>query len=258
MTGVSEGTASTHNDQFFTGKAVTVDLSTGGSVKLKAATGYGGEKVYDVTGSALRLHLSNTAVEPVQVINMDPYDPTYNLGTHVAANNLDFSNVEQNMGAYVAEEVDAEFGAVNLGETRAVAAGDAFVMLADEPGWYCIPVGGNATYTVNKLKGNLTQSTSLDNTKTYYALHKNGEFVKLDAQSVASIPAGTAYIEIAGATQAGSLWPMFMPMVTGINAVASDKSGAANYAPAYNMAGQRVGAKYKGLIIVNGKKYMNK
>lgn len=41
---------------------------------------------------------------------------------------------------------------------------------------------------------------------------------------------------------------------TGINAVVADSDNA----PAYNLAGQRVAAGYKGTIIINGKKYIQK
>ena len=44
---------------------------------------------------------------------------------------------------------------------------------------------------------------------------------------------------------------------TGITEVVADKADNAN-APAYNIAGQRVSKNAKGLVIINGKKYINK
>lgn len=43
---------------------------------------------------------------------------------------------------------------------------------------------------------------------------------------------------------------------TGIVQIANDVAAEAD-APAYNMAGQRVGTGYKGLVIRNGKKVVN-
>ena len=47
-----------------------------------------------------------------------------------------------------------------------------------------------------------------------------------------------------------------MDVPTGINGIVSDK--AAKNAPVYNLAGQRVDSSYKGVVIRNGKKFVNK
>jgi hypothetical protein len=45
---------------------------------------------------------------------------------------------------------------------------------------------------------------------------------------------------------------------TGIDTLSMD-NGATNVdAPIYNLAGQRVGKSYKGVVIINGKKYINR
>ena len=44
-------------------------------------------------------------------------------------------------------------------------------------------------------------------------------------------------------------------LATGINKVEADTENV--NAPAYNLAGQRVNNSYKGIIIKNGKKYIN-
>lgn len=256
VTGALNGGGTTHNDQFFTGKAVTVDLSTGGTVRLAATSGYGGEKEYDITGSALTLELSNAAVEPVQVVHPDGTDDTYNVGSHVAVSDLDFDGMEQNMKAYVATAIDGGQGTVTLAESAAIASGDAFVMRAEEKGWYCIPLGGSAIYATNLFKGNATQSTPLENTKTYYALHRSGVFAKINTASVSSVPAGRAFLEIGGTASARSLSLVFDGDPTAIESV-SAKAAPTIDAPTYNIAGQRVNTRYRGLVVVNGKKIMN-
>ena len=251
-----QGGAATHNDQFFTGKAVTVDLSTGGTVKLTATSGYGGVTEYDVSGSALTLSLSDAAVEPVQVICPDESKPAYNVGSHVAASDLDFTGIEQNMKAYVATAVNGSKGTVTLAEAAAIKSGDAFVMRAEEKGWYCIPQGGSAAYELNEFKGNATEATALDAGNTYYALHKSGVFAKVNTASVTSIPAGRTYLEIAGLTGSQSLVLLFDGEETAIDAVNADDNDNLNVNVPVNISGQRVSKGYKGIVIVGGRKIM--
>ena len=251
-----QGGAATHNDQFFTGKAVTVDLSTGGTVKLTATSGYGGVTEYDVSGSALTLSLSDAAVEPVQVICPDESKPAYNVGSHVAASDLDFTGIEQNMKAYVATAVNGSKGTVTLAEAAAIKSGDAFVMRAEEKGWYCIPQGGSAAYELNEFKGNATEATALDAGNTYYALHKSGVFAKVNTASVTSIPAGRTYLEIAGLTGSQSLAFVFDGEETAIDAVNADDNDNLNVNVPVNISGQRVSKGYKGIVIVGGRKIM--
>ena len=270
VTGQLGSTSTTHNDQFFTGKAVTVDLSTGGTVKLTATSGYGGVTEYDVSGSALTLSLSDAAVEPVQVICPDESKPAYNVGSHVASNNLNFTGIEQNMKAYVATAVNGSKGTVTLAEAAAIKSGDAFVMRAEEKGWYCIPVGGSAEYTKNEFKGNATESTAVTAGNTYYALHKSGVFAKVNTASVTSVPAGRTYLEIAGLTGSQSLAFVFgdddATAIDNVNADDNDNlnvnvlrqgSGEQSSEPVpVNISGQRVGKGYKGIVIVGGRKIM--
>ncbi|KXB39553.1 hypothetical protein HMPREF1870_01935 [Bacteroidales bacterium KA00344] len=49
--------------------------------------------------------------------------------------------------------------------------------------------------------------------------------------------------------------PITAPVTTGIGAMQLDEN---DNAPVYNVSGQRVGAAYKGLVIKNGKKYIQK
>jgi len=183
---------------------------------------------------------------------------TYNVGSHVASKRLDFSSPEQNMTAYVATEVDADKGTVTLAKATAIKSGDAFVMRADEKGWYCIPVGGSQASYTNLFKGNATQATPLGS-NTYYALHKSGVFAKVNAASVTSVPAGRTYLEIAGLTGSQSLVLLFDGEETALEAVQEFKSSNVqefNADNAYNLSGQRVGEGYKGIVIVGGRKIM--
>ncbi|MBO7051491.1 MAG: hypothetical protein J6W24_02385 [Prevotella sp.] len=258
VTGQLGSASTTHNDQFFTGKAVTVDLSTGGTVKLTATSGYGGESTYSVASEGLTLKLSSTPVEPVQVINPEGAEATYNVGSHVAASDLDFSGIEQNMKAYVATVVNGSKGTVTLAEAAAIKSGDAFVMRAEEKGWYCIPQGGSAAYEINEFKGNATEATALDAGKTYYALHKSGVFAKINTEKVQTVPAGRTYLEVTGNGAQSLAFIFGDDDATAIDNVNADDNADANLNVnnAYNLSGQRVGKGYKGIVIVGGRKIM--
>ena len=156
------------------------------------------------------------------------------------------------------EVVNGSKGTVTLAEATAIKSGDAFVMRAEEKGWYCIPQGGSAAYAVNEFKGNATEATALDAGKTYYALHKSGVFAKVNTASVTSIPAGRTYLEIAGLTGSQSLVLLFDGEATGIEAVHSAQSTVHSFGSgkAYNLSGQRVNSSYKGIVIVGGRKIM--
>ena len=69
------------------------------------------------------------------------------------------------------------------------------------------------------------------------------------------IPEKKGYIEL-GEDAAAKLSIGFGGGTTGINAVEAE--GAKSNGTLYNLAGQRVDKAYKGIVIVNGKKYLNK
>lgn len=45
---------------------------------------------------------------------------------------------------------------------------------------------------------------------------------------------------------------------TGIGKIASDEAASNANAPVYNLGGQRVNRDYRGVVVINGKKYLNK
>ena len=66
------------------------------------------------------------------------------------------------------------------------------------------------------------------------------------------VPAGSAYL--AAAAEVPYIYLDKASGISGINAAA----GLDTKAPMYNLAGQKVNASYKGIIIQNGKKFNNK
>lgn len=122
---------------------------------------------------------------------------TFGNASHVAGKALDFSGVE-GLKAYVATAADG--AGITLAEVTAVPAGTAFVVQATEKTeqtYYIPTTTENVTLTVqNVFEGSATKSTATQGDYTYYALSKSkGMFAKVGS-SVASIPAGKAFVKI--------------------------------------------------------------
>lgn len=94
---------------------------------------------------------------------------------------------------------------------------------------------------------------------TYYAADEAGAKIQLFSPSddiKAKANDGNKYdIEaiFAGAGTNKSITPLAISETTAINNITTDEALKQN-APIYNLAGQRVGESYKGIVIVNGKK----
>ena len=132
---------------------------------------------------------------------------------------------------------------------------------------FSIPVAASGTAdTSNQLvaftgTGNLTQPDPAEN-KTYYILTKKNDnvgFYKVNTTSGNSMGANTAYLEVDGIITSARDFFVLEGETTGIaNLNINDNANFNADAPMYNLAGQRVGKNYKGVVIVNGKKMILK
>ena len=171
---------------------------------------------------------------------------------------LDFS--ETDVKAYKAS-VDGE-GKVTLTKVDVVPAGEGVVLYCETPGTYSISVTTKdaSDVTGNQMVGVLvrTQVEWNPEANVYNYILQQGEFRK------ATTPGGylkpnraylsTSYdVTIPGAK---ALSVVFAEDETdGIRSIENSRIENSDY---YNLAGQKVGADYKGIVIVNGKKYMRK
>jgi len=112
--------------------------------------------------------------------------------------------------------------------------------------------------TGNRLKGVATGETktvTADDNIYIFTLHdgKPG-FIKSDTGR--SLLVGKAYLDLGEeATGAREFFELFEDgTTTGISSIDNDQLTTDNDAPAYNLAGQKVGKGYKGIVIINGKK----
>ena len=108
---------------------------------------------------------------------------------------------------------------------------------------------GDATFATDLQTG----ATTADGTQ-YGFTTKFGTPAFAQVQPNQDIPAKKGYIVLKGAS-AAKYSICFDDEATGIHTI--EAASAAN-AAMYNLAGQRVDKAYKGIVIVNGKKYLNK
>lgn len=131
--------------------------------------------------------------------------------------------------------------------------------------------GGDITFTpatsTNTATGNLfvrgggTTIEQTVNGKTNYILTtptgKTVGFYKANATNKNTVATTKAYLAVPNGSQAREFFTLGGE-TTGINAIENGQLTIDNNAPMYNLAGQRVNKSYKGVVIVNGKKMLNK
>jgi len=168
---------------------------------------------------------------------------------------LDFT--ETDVKAYKAS-VDGE-GKVTLTKVDVVPAGEGVVLYCETPGTYSIPVTTKdaSDVTGNEMVGVLVRTQVVWNVGgKYNYILQQGQFNKAND---GYLKANRAYLSTSyDVTPLGAkaLSVVFAEDETdGIRSIENSRIENSDY---YNLAGQKVGADYKGIVIVNGKKYMRK
>ena len=182
---------------------------------------------------------------------------------------LDFTGVE-GITAYAATLKTDKY--VHLEAVTTVPAGEGIIVKGAQ-GTYNVPVAtGEVTLDCseeNLLKGTATEakviSTDEAATERFYKYVKT-ESGKVGFQKVLSTASeekrtcakGRAYLELTDEQQARFIGFADEEggIATGINAIDNGQLTMDNDVPAYNLAGQKVGKGYKGIVIQNGKKYV--
>ncbi len=190
--------------------------------------------------------------------------------TFCSTANLDFSEaIEGLKGAYTITAHESQAITLTATEmTGTVKAGTGLLLRAaekkDVDQVITIPVAATGEkQTDNMLKG-VTEDTDIQPTAGEYTNLglSNGEFHPYSAAG--TLAAGKAYLQIPTAQMPtggnnARLYIVLDGEATGINAIENSELRIENLdAPMYNLAGQRVTKSYKGVVIVNGKKYINK
>lgn len=149
---------------------------------------------------------------------------------------------------------------VNLTPITGPVAANTPVLIKAPQGTYLVPSSDASTIAYdNDLKVSDGTATT-DATHTLYVLAKhNGEvgFYKLAAGTI--IPSGKCYLEIPASSAAKPDFISFPGSSTGISGITrSAIKQADGSSKMFNLAGQRVGKGYRGIVIVNGRKMVIK
>lgn len=172
--------------------------------------------------------------------------------TYVAPYNLDFTGSD--VTAYLVEP-DVENNVVHMTSVDMVPAGTAIVVKGAEGAHNDISTVAYVAPVTTALKVSAT-ATAYDSEYTYYYLgQENGQVGFRPLAEGGSIAAGKCFFKIAATGSARFMTIATEGETTGISAVENSKK---NNAVVYNLAGQRVAPNAKGIVIVNGKKMLNK
>lgn len=249
---------------FSYGYTVTIEYTSGNGITLSA-----GDKT--VTGTAgSSISLTTTSDIPFTIKTGSQYAVVKTIRV-VANNATETETLTTSAGGYATYSADYAVNYSELGltaytltvdETNKTVTAKAFTGVV--PAGKAVLVKGTAskayTLTPATTEGDATFATDLQTGATtadgtqYGFTSKSGTPAFAQVQSGQEIPAKKGYIVLNGAS-AAKYSICFDDEATGIQTI--EAASAANGAM-YNLAGQRVDKAYKGIVIVNGKKYLNK
>lgn len=206
---------------------------------------------------------------------------TFDYDQSVKSRNINLTNIEvtyiktesltTSAGGYATYSADYAVNYSELGltaytltvdETNKTVTAKEFTGVVPAGGAVLVKGTANTTYTLTPAttEGDATFATDLKTGATkadgtqYGFTSKSGTPAFAQVVSGQDIPAKKGYIVLKGAS-AAKYSICFDDEATGIQTI--EAASAAN-AAMYNLAGQRVDKAYKGIVIVNGKKYLNK
>lgn len=249
---------------FSYGYTVTIEYTSGNGITLsagdKTVTGTAGSSISLTTTSDIPFTIKTgsqyAVVKTIRVVpNSAPETETLTTSARgYATYSADYAVNYSELGltAYTLT-VDESKNTVTAKQfTGVVPAGGAVLVKGDARKVYTLTPAtteGDASFATNLQTG----ATTANGTQ-YGFTSKSGTPVFAQVKSGEAIPAKKGYIVLTDAS-AAKYSICFGDEATGIQTI--EAASAAN-AAMYNLAGQRVDKAYKGIVIVNGKKYLNK
>lgn len=158
--------------------------------------------------------------------------------------------VPEDVMIYIATETSASEIVLTKVEGRVVPANTGVVLYSATPGMKTLAYGGEATADFAANKFVATGDATFAATGSEYALVKGEQSFAKVAAGV-EIPANKAYV-VAAAGAKLNLDFGTLTAIEGVEAAAADSDAI------YNLAGQKVSASYKGIVVKGGKKYIVK
>lgn len=249
---------------FSYGYTVTIEYTSGNGITLSA-----GDKT--VTGEKnSSISLTTTSDIPFTIKTGSQYAVVTTI--RVVANSApETETLTTSAGGYATYSADYAVNYSELGltaytltvdETNKTVTAKAFTGVVPAGGAVLVKGTASKAYTLTPAttEGDATFATALktgaikaDGTQ-YGFTSKSGTPAFAQVKSGEDIPAKKGYIVLSGAS-AAKYSICFGDEATGIQTI---EAASAASAAMYNLAGQRVDKAYKGIVIVNGKKYLNK
>ena len=175
--------------------------------------------------------------------------------TFASDSKLDFTGVT-GLSAYTAT---AKGTTITFNQvTGSVPTGEGLLLYADvnENTTYYVPVATGSTSPVdNLLKRGTGASLTYGDGAEYYILSNESAGVGFYKANGNVVSENKAYLDLTGTNAKSFALPG--SETTGIRSIENGELRIEN-SNYYNLAGQRVGKDYKGIVIVNGKKMLNK
>ena len=258
---------------FFVGPADAITLTHKGTARAVKVKINGGDAT-DMNGTITDLALNANQNNMIEIqSNQTSGDGGYQdmtltapkqavkIGSHgwtslISDKNLNFEGIE-GLNAYAAKLNETT---VTLNDVTEVPANKGIVLRGTASETYYVPVLASTEADIDTdLKGSATGAYALALGRYYYVLaNKNGVEGFYEYTGTAAIPAGKAFFETSSQIAEGKFSIVFADDETdGIRSIENGELRTEN-SDYYNLAGQRVGKDYKGIVIVNGKKMLNK
>ena len=236
----------------------TIKISGGDAAILFTGSNSRNDLRHNSSNSIFSCYASTSTQDKVQiykeVASVDVTDAKY--ATYVTACDVDFA-ASTGVTAY---KVTGANGKIELEEVDAAPKGTPLVIAAEE-NTYVLNVAASAPAAVtgNLLKAADGTQTG-DGTGNFYVLGKDNQgkvgFGPLG--NGVTLAVGKAYIDGTEVTAKG-----FLPFVIGdeeneTTSISEELRVKSEESSAYNLAGQKVSKDYKGIVVVNGKKFVRK
>ena len=206
--------------------------------------------------SSIKVYYEGSDEEPVPVtITAAKY------ATFASDSDLDFSGVD-GLYAYTATEDASEIAFTKV--SGSVKAGEGLLLYADvnTSTVFYVPVATDSPAAVdgNRLVRGTDAAVASEGEHTgeyNYVLSNNGGEVNFYRAAGKVVGKNKAYLKNISATATSKFFlPTGEDETDGIKSVQGSRFTVNG--EAYNLSGQRVGKDYKGIVIVNGKKYLRK
>lgn len=251
-----------------------------GATVSKAFSNKNGEITQN--GSSITLRAGDTNINATRndIVNVIGFPSVYEAKTRTiqlaiweksAIEVIKTETLTTSAGGYATYSADYAVNYSDLGltaytltvdETNKTVTAQAFMGVVPAGGAVLVKGDASKAYTLTPAttEGDATFVTALQTGATtangtqYGFTSKSGTPAFAQVKSGQDIPAKKGYIVLKGAS-AAKYSICFDDEATGIQTI--EAASAAN-AAMYNLAGQRVDKAYKGIVIVNGKKYLNK